>query len=146
MLLPVRIEVGLPVLSCDALALERHRVFLDIWQELVQAAEHALEVQNEVRALLVRDSAVRVVGVLSRLEVDDETLISWPVFVLLERVLQCLVADYIGETAVGGGMKGLEEKAFDICRPAFVKPEVGRICLTTSMQQFKRMKVGDSTW
>ena len=34
-LLPVRIEVGLPVLRRNALALELRRVLLNVWQEFV---------------------------------------------------------------------------------------------------------------
>ena len=94
--------------------------------------------QDEVRALLVRDGAVRVVGILARLEVDDEALVPWLALVLLERVLQGLVADEEGETAVGGGMEELEEKALDVRRPAFVEPEVGRICLTTGTRGLEK--------
>ena len=87
--------------------------------------------QDEVRALLVRDGAVRVVGVLARLKVDDEALVPWLAFVLLERVLEGLIANEEGEAAVGRGMEELEKKTLDVGCPAFVEPEVGRICLTT---------------
>ena len=123
--------MGLPVLRRDALALERCRVLLDVRQKLVQPAKHALEVQDEVRTLLVRDRAVRIVGVLPRLEVDDEPLVPWPVLVLLECVLERFVADEKRKAAVGGSMEELEEKPFDVGRPAFIEPEVGRVCLTT---------------
>ena len=62
------------------------------------------KVQEEVRALLVRHLAVRVVRVLARLEVDHEPLVLGPVDVLLERVLQGLAPDEEGEAAVRWGV------------------------------------------
>ena len=85
--------------------------------------------QDEVRALLVRDGAVRVVRVLARLEVDHEPLVLGVRLVLLERVLERLVADEEREAAVGGRVQGLQEETLDVGRPALVEPEVGRVGL-----------------
>ena len=86
--------------------------------------------EDEVRALLVRHGAVRVVRVLARLEVDHEALVLGPVDVLLERVLQGLAPDEEGEAAICGGVQELEEDALDVSRPSFVEPEVGRVGLS----------------
>ena len=130
MLLPVRIQMALPVLRRDTLPLESRSIILDIRQEFVETAEHALEMQNEVRALLVRDGAVRVVRVLSSFEVDDKALVFWPVLVLLERILEGFGADEEGESAIGRGVEELEEETLDVGRPTFVEPKVSRVRLT----------------
>ena len=130
MLLPVRIQMALPVLRRNTLPLESRSIVLDIRQEFVETAEHPLEMQNEVRALLVRDGAVRVVRVFSSLEVDDKALVFWPVLVLLERILEGFSTDEEGETAIGRGVEELEEETFDVGRPTLVKPEVGGVRLT----------------
>ena len=130
---PVRVEVRLPLRGGDALAHEGAHVVAHVRQERVEPAERALEVEDEVRALLVRDGAVRVVGVLARVEVDDEALVLGPVDVLLERVLERLLADEEGEAAVGGRVQELEEDALDVRRPAFVEPKVGRVRLSSEI-------------
>ena len=129
MLAEVVVQMVLPLLGGDALAHERLDVVVDVRQEDVEAAEHALEVEEEVGAFLVGDGAVRVVGVLARLKVDDEPLVLGLGGVLLERVGERFGADEEGETAVGGGVEKLEEEALDVGRPAFVEPEVGRVGL-----------------
>ena len=130
MLLPVRIQMALPVLRRDTLSLEGRSIVLDVGQEFVETAEHALEMQNEVRALLVRDSAVRVVGVLSGFKVDDKALVFWPVLVLLERILEGFGTNEEGKTAIGRGVEELEEETLDVGRPTFVKPKMGGVRLT----------------
>ena len=130
MLLPVCIQMALPVLRRNTLPLESRSIVLDIRQEFVETAEHALEMQNEVRALLVRDGAVRVVRVLSSFEVDDKALVFWPVLVLLERILEGFGADEEGESAIGWCMEELKEETFDVGRPTFVQPKVGGVRLT----------------
>ena len=130
MLLPVRIQMALPVLRRDTLPLESRSIVLDIRQEFVETAEHALEMQNEVRALLVRDGAIRVVGVLSGFEVNDKALVFWPVLVLLKRILEGFGTNEEGESAIGRGVEELEEETFDVGRPTFVQPKVGGVRLT----------------
>ena len=66
----------------------------------------------------------------ARVEVDDEALVLGPVDVLLERVLEGLLADEEGEAAVRGRVQELEEDALDVRRPAFVEPKV--CCLSVA--------------
>ena len=83
--------------------------------------------QQEVRPLLIRNPAVRLVRVLAAREVDDEPLV--PRLALLrverERVDERFVAEEEGEAARGGGVKLLEQQALHVRRPALVEPEVG---------------------
>lgn len=80
--------------------------------------------KDEIRALLVRDAAVRVIGILALLEADDKSLELGSVLVLLQRVVQGFVPDHVCEAAFGGRVQRLLQHALDVGRPALVEPEV----------------------
>ena len=65
-------------------------------------------------------------------EVDHHPLIARFTFLreLLQVVLEGLVSDEIREAPVGGRVQSLNQDAFDVARPAFVEPEVGRVGLS----------------
>lgn len=100
-------------------------------------ARRPTEMQQEVRPLLVRDPTVRVVRVLAPLEVDNEALVFWLVFVQLERVDKGLVADEEREAALGGRVQLLEEQALHVGRPALVEPEVRRVGMPGGIRMVK---------
>ena len=129
MLPKICIQMTFPLLRRNTPPHKRAHILIHIRQPHLKATHHALQMQQEVRALLVRDSAVGVVRILPGLEVDDEPLVLGVGLVLLERVLERLVADEEREAAVGGRVEGLQEETLDVGRPAFVKPEMGRVGL-----------------
>ena len=130
MLPPVVVKMCFPLLCRDALSYERAHVVADVGQEYVETAKRTLKVEDEVGALLVRNGGVRVIGVFANLEIDDETLVLGPVDVLLEGILEGLVTDEEGEAAICWCVEELQEDTFDVCRPAFVEPEVRRVSLS----------------
>src|SRR6188768_1728358 len=105
-LLVVVIQVLLPLRSRDALSRERAHIVACKWQENVQPTERALQMlhqstfsykreptrnstnQQEVRALLVRNPAIRLIGVLALIERNDELLVLWLVRVQFQRFCQ----------------------------------------------------------
>jgi hypothetical protein len=96
--------------------------------------------QNEIRALVVRNPAVRIVRVLALLKVDHQPLVLWLVLVQLERVDERLVADEVREAALGGRVQFLEEETFNVGRPAFVEPEVGGVGVAECQKPNKNKK------
>ena len=83
--------------------------------------------EDEVSTLLVWNSAVCFVWILSSIEANNQSLIFWPAFVCLQRVIERLGANDKCETAFSWRVKNFLEGTLDIRCPALVEPEVGGI-------------------
>lgn len=96
------------------------------------------EVEDEIRALLVRHARIRIVRVLALLVRDDQPLVARRAGVPLQVVAERLGADDVRETAEGGrAVQDLEEEALHVDGPAFVEPEVRRVCVAEE-RNYKR--------
>lgn len=58
-------------------------------------------VEEEIGTLLVRNTAVRIIGILSFFELDNKSLILGAILVLFQCFLQSLVTDEVGKGTVG---------------------------------------------
>ena len=83
------------------------------------------DVQKEVRTLVVRYAAVRVIRVLTLLHVDHKPLVLGLALIQLERVVKRLRADKVREAALARPVELLKQETLDIGRPALVEPKVG---------------------
>lgn len=62
---------------------------------LNQSKAGLTDVEKEIGTLFIRNTTVSVVRVLPLLEPNDQPLILWLIFVLLQRLLESLISDEI---------------------------------------------------
>lgn len=94
--------------------------------------------QNQVRALIIRYTTVRIVRVLAFLKIDDEPLVARCVLIQLQRVGEAFCTDKEREATLGGTMQLFKEETLHVGRPAFVEPEMGCVGVTGTNGQFWR--------
>lgn len=104
--LEVREEVFLPLLGGDGAVVKCMEVRLCVREEIVQTTNSAFKVQQEVGALLVRNRAESIVGILTIFEGGNEALESRVLCKLLQRVLERLGSDDVGKSSMSGPLFG----------------------------------------
>lgn len=98
------VQVRAPVVRGDRAPGELGKVRADVRLKDGEAADDALEVQQKVGALFVRDRRERIIGVLAVAVLGDQALEARHMRKALERVAQRLGADDVGKAAVRGAV------------------------------------------
>ena len=115
--------MGFPFLRRDGAALECREIGLDIRCKHIEAAHDALQVQQEVRAFVVRNRRERIVRIFTIAELGHEALEPRRVLKALEGVTQGLGADNVRKATVRWPIQLLEEQTLQVHSPALVQPE-----------------------
>ena len=146
-LLVVRVQMRLPYVGGDALASKRLNVVVNVGQEDIQTTQGVLcsargsvstfariegflkrtEMEKEVSTLLVRYLAIRVIGILASLKVNNEALILRARLVVLQRVEQPFSTNHVGESTLSRRMELLLQHTLHVGCETFIEPEVGRV-------------------